>query len=146
MRGVGLFALGLTLACGAVGTACTQQASDGPDPIVWDREQCRGCGMAISEKQFAVEVRGGPKNAVEKFDDVGCALKWLDKQPWGKDPAVRIWVAKAEDGQWLDARKAVFTAGATSPMGFNFGAHEAGREGLTLEQTWNQVRAMGARH
>jgi hypothetical protein len=85
--------------------------------------------MVISDRRFAAEMRGGPKNTVFKFDDIGCATFWLhDKAgdyPWMTDPATRLWVAdlnsKGNEVRWLDARSAHY-ATKTSPMGYNFGA------------------------
>jgi copper chaperone NosL len=102
---------------------------EGMLPIVWDRDTCVRCNMVISDRRFAAEMRGGPKNTTFKFDDIGCAMFWLrDKAkdyPWITEAATRLWVAevssKGNDVTWLDARAAQY-AGKTSPMGYNFGA------------------------
>lgn len=98
-------------------------------PIVWDRDICVRCSMVISDRRFAAEIRGGAKNAVFKFDDVGCLSFWLrDKAadyPWMREASTRMWVADADsrgnDVRWLDPRNAQYIA-KTSPMGYNFGA------------------------
>jgi hypothetical protein len=85
--------------------------------------------MAISDKRFAGEMRGGPKNTVFKFDDPGCIALCMhdkaDKFPWVRDPATKIWVAdvtsRGNEVRWLDARTAQYAA-KFSPMGYNFGA------------------------
>lgn len=125
---------------------CTKAAGDGPAEVKWDRDTCRGCGMVLSEHDFAAEVRGGPKDELQKFDDVGCALTWLAKQPWGFDASTRIWVAKVDDGTWLDARTARYVEGKTSPMGFNFGAVEPGQAGLSFDELKAKVLAGKAAH
>jgi hypothetical protein len=102
---------------------------EGMHPIKWDRDTCVRCSMVISDRRFAAELRGGPKNTVFKFDDIGCAAFWLrDKAaefPWMIEISTRFWVAdlasKGNDVHWLDARTAHYT-GKTSPMGYNFGA------------------------
>jgi copper chaperone NosL len=102
---------------------------EGMQPIKWDRDTCIICNMAISDKRFAGEMRGGPKNTVFKFDDPGCiALCMHDKAaqfPWVRDPATKIWVmdsnVRGNDMRWLDARTAQYAA-KFSPMGYNFGA------------------------
>ncbi|MFZ5441954.1 MAG: nitrous oxide reductase accessory protein NosL [Myxococcota bacterium] len=121
--------------------ACTGASSDGPVDIKWDRDVCRACSMVISDRHFVAEIRGGPKNAVVKFDDLGCALKWLDEQPWANEPATRLWVADQTDGHWLDGKTARYVAGKTSPMGFNFGAVAGGTEGNDFEAQREAVRA-----
>ena len=102
---------------------------EGMQPIKWDRDTCARCNMVLSDRRFATEMRGGPKDTVFKFDDIGCAMFWLrDKAkdyPWIAEPATHLWVAevnsKGNDVTWLDARAAQYT-GKASPMGYNFGA------------------------
>jgi copper chaperone NosL len=102
---------------------------EGMQPIKWDRDTCVVCNMAISERRFAGEMRGGPKNTVFKFDDPGCIALWLNDKaaqfPWIKEPATKIWVAdvgsRGNDIHWLEARTAQYVA-KFSPMGYNFGA------------------------
>jgi hypothetical protein len=99
--------------------------------------------MAISDHHFAAEIRGGPKGRTVKFDDIGCALKWLDQQPWSTDPSVKIWVADHEDGSWLDARASLYRPGAKSPMGFNYAA--GGDAGTSFEDLRAQLRSTAVR-
>ncbi|MDP2811708.1 MAG: hypothetical protein Q8O34_16340 [Rhodocyclaceae bacterium] len=102
---------------------------DGMAEIKWDRDTCVRCSMVISDRRFAAEMRGGPKNTVFKFDDIGCAAFWLrDKaadHPWMRDAATRLWVAdvasQGSEVRWHDAKLAHYI-GKTSPMGYNFGA------------------------
>ncbi len=102
---------------------------EGMQPIIWDRDTCVVCNMVISDRRFAGELRGGPKNTVFKFDDPGCVALWLhDKigqHPWMKEPGTKLWLAdvtsRGNDVVWLDGWKAHFIT-RTSPMGFNFGA------------------------
>ncbi len=106
-------------------SACSRKSETGPVPIRWDQETCTRCGMAISDHHYAAEVRGGPdadRTRVWKFDDLGCALLWLDEQPWKDRPYVEIWVADQRSGHWLDARKAWYVSGQHSPMGYGLGA------------------------
>jgi hypothetical protein len=112
-------------------SACGKDAGwpEGMQPIKWDRDTCIVCNMAISDRRFAGQMLGGPKNTVFKFDDPGCiALCMHDmagKFPWVRDPATKIWVmdstVRGNDMRWLDARTAQYAA-KFSPMGYNFGA------------------------
>ncbi|HZV55082.1 MAG TPA: hypothetical protein VFF82_09100 [Rhodocyclaceae bacterium] len=126
------FATGFALTPLAAALAACGKKGDWPEgmqPIVWDRDTCVRCSMVISDRRFAAEMRGGPKNTIFKFDDIGCAAFWLrDKaadHPWMAEAATRFWVAdlasKGNDVHWLDARAAHY-ATKTSPMGYNFGA------------------------
>jgi nitrous oxide reductase accessory protein NosL len=102
--------------------ACSRESETGPVRIKWDRDTCVRCSMAISERNYAAQVRGGPKKKVYKFDDIGCAVHWLKNQPWGNDPAIEFWVADYRSGKWLDARIARYVTGKRTPMGYGFGA------------------------
>ena len=108
---------------------------EGMAEIKWDRDTCVRCSMVISDRRFAAEMRGGEKNVVFKFDDIGCAVFWMrDKAKdyaWLTDSATRIWVADvASSGdKWLEARKAQYVGGKTSPMGYNHGARSYAEAG-----------------
>ena len=121
-------------ACGKTGVW-----PEGMAEIKWDRDTCARCSMVISDRRFAAEMRGGEKNIVFKFDDIGCAVFWMrDKQkdhPWMADAASRLWVADVSStgDKWLEARSAHFAGGSMSPMGYNYGARsyaEAGSQGF----------------
>ena len=103
-------------------SACSGDPKTGPVEIKWDRDGCTHCGMALSDRHFAAQVRGGPKKQVAKFDDIGCALEWLQKQAWANDPNTEVWVMDYRAGQWIDARKARYIGGKTSPMAYGYGA------------------------
>lgn len=133
----------LLLATLALG--CTQ-SGDGPARIVWDRDTCKACSMVISDPHFAAQVRGGPKQQVFKFDDLGCAMKWLDEQPWADEPATKVWVARHADGEWLDGKTAHYVAGKTSPMGFNFSAVDGTEPGADFSTQRATVRAFVSNH
>jgi hypothetical protein len=121
VHGLALTPLAAALsACGKAGTW-----PEGMAEIKWDRDTCVRCSMVISDRRFAAEIRGGEKNIVFKFDDIGCAVVWLrDKAkdyPWMVEPATRFWVAEVSGSgeKWLEARKAKYTGGKMSPMGYN---------------------------
>ena len=122
----GLTLTPLALALSACGKS---EWPEGMAEIKWDRETCPRCSMVISDRRFAAQLRGGPKDMVVKFDDIGCFTFWIrdnrKAHPWLDDPATRMWVAdvtsKGRDVIWLDPRKAQYIT-RTSPMGYNFGA------------------------
>lgn len=124
--------------------SCTP--SDGPGRIVWDRDPCKACSMVISDHHFAAQIRGGPKNQLFKFDDIGCAMKWLDQQAWAEDATTKFWVARHSDGEWIDAKTAHFVSGKTSPMGFNFGAVDGTTDGADFTTQRATVRTLATRH
>lgn len=135
-----LFLLTLTLLLIA---ACSRQPETGPVEIKWDRDTCKRCSMAISDRLYAVEVRGGPKREVFKFDDVGCAVHWLKNQPWGNDGSIELWVMDFRSGKWLDARQARYVTGKRTPMGYGYGASAENLPGsISFEEARKQLLAL----
>jgi nitrous oxide reductase accessory protein NosL len=108
--------------------ACGEKGDwpEGMAAIKWDRDTCVRCNMVISDRRFAAEMRGGAKNTVFKFDDIGCLVYWLrdkaQQYPWILEPATRMWVADytGKGERWLDARTAQYLGGRVSPMGYNY--------------------------
>jgi hypothetical protein len=143
---------GLVLLGGACVSGCSK-ASGWPDAmaeIKWDRDTCARCKMVISDRRYAAELRGGPKDEALKFDDIGCAVIWARNLAWAEDPKTRFWVAssvgQAQDGGplWLDARQARYLAGKSSPMGYGFGAVVAsGADAVDFATMRNRVFAEG---
>ena len=123
---------------------CSPEPETGPVEIRWDREVCARCGMAISDHRFAAQVRGGPSGEptrVWKFDDIGCALLWLDERPWREEPRVEVWVADHRDGHWIEARRAWFLPAPHSPMGYNLAAQEIpALEGVDFDRARERIR------
>lgn len=124
--------------------ACSREPQTGPVEIKWDRDACKRCSMAISDRQYAVQVRGGPKNEAFKFDDIGCAVFWLRNQPWSDAAATEIWVADYRSGKWLDARSAYYVTGKRTPMGYGYGAtSEAAPGTIGFDEARKQLLAKG---
>jgi len=105
-------------------TACSEQDT-GPVKVRWDRESCARCAMAVSDRNYSAQIRGGPAGKgtqVYKFDDIGCAVIWLDQQAWKDEARTEIWVNDHRNGTWIDARKAYYVTGKITPMGYGLGA------------------------
>lgn len=100
---------------------------DGPGPVKLGRDACDFCGMILSEIRYAAEIRGGPSGKLYKFDDVGCAVQFTQRNPWTAEPATKFWAMSHQDGTtWLDARQAAYRQGLPTPMGYGFAAVPAG--------------------
>jgi nitrous oxide reductase accessory protein NosL len=131
----------------AAGLSACGRRSDLPEGMVetvWDRDTCVRCSMVISDRRFGAQVKGGPKQQNYKFDDIGCVFFWLRDQPWGGDDATRIWVVDSGDKRWIDARKAHYVGGKTSPMGYNYAAVSASQAGaLDFATTREHILAKG---
>jgi len=112
--------------------ACSPKDETGPGEVRWDRDTCARCVMAVSDHKYSAQVRGGHENRRTKlhfFDDLGCAVIWLDEQPWRDDPRTEIWVNDHESGEWVDAREAWYVTGRTTPMDYGLGARDRQVEG-----------------
>lgn len=106
-------------------SACSPEQASGPGEVRWDRETCTRCSMAIGDRNYAVQIRGaaaGEKTKLYKFDDFGCAVFWLEKQDWKEEARTEIWVTDFRNGQWLDARKAIYIKDKLTPMNYGLGA------------------------
>ncbi len=91
-----------------------------PVEFVWDRVACEQCRMALSDRRYSVQVIDD-RGRAHFFDDIGCAILWLPRQPW-KDKA-RIWVNDVNTGEWIEATKANWIYGdPKTPMGYGFAA------------------------
>ena len=111
---------------------CSGQDASGPVEVRWDRETCTRCAMTVSDRQSAAQVRGAPAGQptrVYTFDDIGCAVIWLDGQPWKNDTGTEIWVTDHRTGEWLEARAATFITGQRSAMGYDLGAQREASAG-----------------
>jgi nitrous oxide reductase accessory protein NosL len=114
-------------------TACSQEDVTGPGEVRWDQESCTRCAMSVGDRNFSAQVRGGDaagRTKLYKFDDIGCAVIWLDQQQWKSDPRTEIWVTDHRNGQWIDARKASYVTGKITPMGYGLGAQPEAADGL----------------
>lgn len=103
----------------ALVAACSPPAS-GPVRVAWGRDACQHCGMVIGDERFAAQVRRGPRDAA-RFDDFGCAMTWLEEHG-GVDTASEIWVMDEDRREWIDAQRATYRTGRSTPMGYGFGA------------------------
>ncbi len=120
-------ALGLLAGLAALPLAgCFEGNQTGPVEVHWDRDTCELCQMMISDARFVAQVRGGPRRKVYKFDDIGCAVSWLNEKPWAGDEETEIWIAEInstrENVNWLNAREAYYFTGEMTPMNYGFSA------------------------
>ncbi len=119
--------------------ACSQGPTTGPGEVHWDRQTCEGCQMVISERRHAVQTRTPGDHATHAFDDLGCALLWLDEQGLTQnEPPVEVWVRDAKGKEWISAETTRFEAGLPTPMAYGFAAAE---QGISLEEVHEQIRA-----
>lgn len=107
-------------ALAALAAACAP--SDGPRPIVWNKESCAHCHMLIGDPHFAAQLQT-PDGAVYDFDDPGCLLLFRAGHP---EIDVRAtWFHDVREDRWIPGERVAFVrVEAPTPMGYGLGAVE----------------------
>lgn len=122
---------------------CSGDPGQGPVGVKWDRDACERCRMVLSDRAYAAQVRFFPEDGrskVFKFDDIGCAVLWLEDKPWKRDPKTEIWVRDMLSDQWIDARTAVYVKGRITPMEYGLGAQsQADPNGMDFAQARSHI-------
>ncbi|GAB4346482.1 MAG: hypothetical protein Kow006_05030 [Gammaproteobacteria bacterium] len=117
---------------------CSGDPGTGPVEVKWDRVACERCRMVLSDRRHAAQIRftdPGGKSRIMFFDDIGCAVIWLDDKPWKDAAGTEIWVNDHRDGRWIDARKAYYVEGGLTPMEYGLGAQDEPAAGaMSFEQ------------
>ncbi len=116
----------------------------------WDRDACERCRMVLSDRNHSAQVRwfpaGKKRTKVHLFDDIGCAIIWLDDKPWKDALTTEIWVTDHRTGAWINARKAIYVKGERTPMEYGLGAQrEPVADGLDFEQAKRHVHEVEER-
>ncbi len=105
--------------------SCTHTPDYSPRKINYDRDICAQCLMGIADQQYAVQAINSYGDVLW-FDDIGCLHEYMKGPQWKKfvgDKKVQIWVGDSEHkGKWLDAKKAWYTFGQHTPMGYGYSA------------------------
>ena len=124
-RWLGWLVMPLLLAMGVLSLAGCGDPGTGPVDVKWDRVTCERCRMVLSARDYSAQIRifkADGKSTLHFFDDIGCAVIWLDEQPWREDPRTQIWVTDWRNGTWIDARTAHYLPGKETPMQYGLGA------------------------
>lgn len=112
---------------------CGGDPGTGPVEVKWDRAACDRCRMVLSDRNHSAQVRvkeATGRSRVYLFDDIGCAVIWLDDKPWRDDPATEVWVNDWRTGDWIDARTASYLTGQETPMQYGLGAQPESADGV----------------
>lgn len=127
---------GLALAIGLL-VMRAQTAPRSVRPIVWDKQACEHCKMAISEPAFAAQLQTEDGRVLD-FDDPGCLFLYEAEH----HPQVRVRYFHAQEGDdWLSGDEVAFASGARSPMGYDLGAVRRGTPGaLSYEEAVQKVQ------
>lgn len=128
---------------------CTGAPEAGPVEVVWDRDPCAHCYMTIGDRHAAAQVRLEPGGDAHLFDDLGCALLFIEAQARedGQEPTAdrgaqefaELWVRDSSGQRWIDGRSAQYRRGRPTPMDYGFVA-DAGAAGVPLPEVWAAIR------
>lgn len=114
-----------------------QSLPEGVRPIVWDKEVCGECAMAVSDPRFAAQLQRSD-GVVLNFDDPGCLLLHLDDH---KPEIHALYFHSVEGEEWLDADQVGFAPEPRSPMGYGLGAVPRETPGaISLDEAMEQTR------
>jgi len=124
-------------------TSCGHQVDYSPREVNYDRDICAQCLMGIAEQPWAVQAINA-HGEVLWFDDIGCLNEYMKGEDWKRfagDDKVQIWVGDSQHkGKWLDAKKAYYTFGEHTPMGYGYSAvAEKGDSTYTFEQVLKRI-------
>ncbi|MFW2590967.1 hypothetical protein ACN5PC_03470 [Aliarcobacter butzleri] len=118
------FSFLLLMVLGMLFIACESQIDKTPREVKFDREVCERCKMIISDRNYATQVVNPNNGKRYYYDDIGCTILWFKENSISWENEAIIYVTDAKTGRWIDARKAFWTYGATTPMNFGFSAYE----------------------
>lgn len=124
-----------------LGFSCSPEPSTGPVELKWDREVCAHCQMVISERRYATQVRLSGNRRVYSFDDLGCAILWLDSiDERALQEAPEVWVRDPTGSRWLDAYGVRFDSGHRTPMNYGWAvAKEDARDGISFQEVTQRI-------
>ncbi|MDR2174256.1 MAG: hypothetical protein LBE32_08705 [Burkholderiales bacterium] len=102
--------------------ACDRKIDISARTPVWDRDTCVRCKMALGDPQNSAQIIDPKTGNAFMFDDLGCAIAWLNEnQPAWRSEAV-VYVNDATDGAWLKLEDAVLAMPYITPMSFGIAA------------------------
>lgn len=103
---------------------CEKKIDTQLQEVHWDRDMCELCKMVISERKYAVQVINPQNGKSYMFDDIGCTIEWFKEEniEWEKNAI--LYITDANNGEFIDARKAFYTTNSRTPMDYGFGAYK----------------------
>jgi hypothetical protein len=109
----------------AVAAFAATRLPAGPVTTVFDKEACAYCKMHVGEPPFAAQLQTR-RGDVWFYDDPGCLADHLiDENP----DVHAIWFRHLREPRWVAAEQAAFVPVQPTPMGFGYGAVDAGEAG-----------------
>lgn len=109
----------------AVNVLASTTLPDGPADVVWDREVCAHCRMHVGEPAFAAQLQVAD-GRILFFDDPGCAALLIRENALDVHA---LYFRHHTADRWIPVGEAAFVEVARTPMGFGYGAVDAGTAG-----------------
>ena len=116
---------------------CEKKVDKGVAKVHWDRDMCARCVMVISDRKNSVQVQDITSKKVDKFDDLGCLVIWAEEEKKDISKNYIVWVTDVLSGEWIDAKKAVYTAGNSTPMAYGYSAYKSKTEVPNNQETFS---------
>ncbi len=113
-------------------SACEKAGESGAHAVHFDRDMCEECKMVISDRHYAAQIVDTRQEKAYMFDDIGCLVLWMDENPLDWFDSARIYVADSKSAEFIDAKTAYWTLGATTPMDFGLSASKTKPETKVL--------------
>jgi len=101
---------------------CEQRDPNEPHSVHFDRDMCERCKMVISDRNYVAQIVDVEKRDAYNFDDIGCAVLWLDKNGKKLHENHKFYIADKSTGEFIDINSAYFSKGGTTPMDFGISA------------------------
>ncbi len=97
-----------------------------------NRYICNDCEMMIKSYKNSAQVVS-PKGNVYFFDDVGCMIRWLERQDFKKE--AKIYVYANDTGGYIDGYLAWYVRDAPTPLGYGIAAYETSMGAIASAKT-----------
>ncbi len=75
-----IFKLLVLLSCIIATVACKKTIDTNPKEVVFDRDGCKRCVMAVSDRLHSAQIVNGKTGEHFVFDDIGCAILYLEEK------------------------------------------------------------------
>ena len=111
---------------------CEKKVHEGPYNVHFDRDLCAECRMVISDRNYVAQLVDNTHSEAYNFDDIGCLFLWLQEHNDSWIQEANIYIADVKSAKFLEAKKAFWSQGHTTPMDFGLAAHERKPEGKLI--------------
>lgn len=103
---------------------CNKTVNIEPKEPVYDRDLCGRCKMQLADRLHSAQIVNPEDGSVLFFDDLGCAVLWLEETaPLWKDNAI-LYITDGTDGKWIEHKNAFYASGYKTPMSFGIAAFD----------------------